>query len=217
MALVAVVSAQAPQQPRFLRPRLSTAELPPLPAPTIAGGGEVLIEAVVDRRGVVTRPQILRSTPPYTQFVLDAMARWTFEPARAVDYKGIETTVDMPVTVFAIYRPPVLLNTPTIGEPAKDLMKPSGDVALATMTMAPLYPPDARDGGVLLYEIALDDVGRVTETRNVASVGGLDSAAQSALAQFRFRPASFRARPVAATTYVIFAFRVPVGLVSSRP
>ncbi len=103
------------------------------------------------------------------------------------------------------------MNTPTIGEPAKDLMQPSGDVALATMTAAPLYPPNARDGGVLLYEIALDDAGRVTETKNIASVGGFDSAARSALAQFRFRPASYRARPVPATTYVVFGFRSPVG------
>ena len=116
----------------------------------------------------MTRPLVSRATPPYTQLVLDAIARWQFEPARDVDYKGVETTVEMPVTVIAIYRPPILLNAPTIGEPPKDLMKVSGDVAVATATVAPLYPPNARDGGVVLYEIALDEAGRVTETRGVA-------------------------------------------------
>jgi hypothetical protein len=212
LALAAFVSAQGLQKPRFVPPRIRSAELPPLPSPNIAGGGEVLIEATVDPRGAVIRPAILRATPPYTQFVLDAMARWRFDPARETDYKGLETTVAVPITVLAIYRPPVLLNTPTIGEPTKDLMKPSGDVAMATMTMAPLYPPDARDGGVALYEVTLDEAGRAIETRDVASVSGFDSAARSALAQFQFRPGSHRARAVPATTYVLFGFRPPVGL-----
>jgi hypothetical protein len=212
-ALALVVSAQGLQAPRFIPPRLKSAELPPLPAPTVAGGGEVLIEAIVDRRGAMTRPVVSRATPPYTQLVLDAISRWQFEPARDIDYKGLETTVEMPVTVIAIYRPPILLNAPSIGEPPKDLVKVSGDVAVATSTAAPLYPPNALDGGVVLYEIALDESGRVTETRDMASTGGFQSAARDALAQFRFRPGSYRARPVPATTYVIFGFRVPVGLV----
>ena len=215
LALAAVVSAQGLQKPRFVPPRLKSAELPPLPAPNVAGGGEVLIEAMVDRRGSLIRPGILRSTPPYTQFVLDSMARWQFDPARDTDYKGVETTVEMHVTVLAIYRPPVLVNAPTIGEPPKDLMKPSGDVALATSTTAPLYPPNARDGGVVLYEVTLDEAGRVTQTRDVATIGGFDSAARSALAQFQFRPGTYRARPVPTTTYVLFGFRVPVGLAPS--
>jgi hypothetical protein len=212
VALAAFVSAQGLQKPRFVPPRIKAAELPPLPAPNIAGGGEVLIEATVDRRGLVIRPAVLRATPPYTQFVLDAMARWQFEPARETDYKGLVSTVDVPITVLAIYRPPVLLNTPTIGEPTKDLMKPSIDVAMATMTVAPLYPPDARDGGVALYEVTLDEAGRAIETRDVAADSGFDGASRSALAQFQFRPGSHRARPVPATTYVLFGFRPPVGL-----
>ena len=212
LALSSAIVAQTLQAPRFVPPRIKAAELPPLPAPTIAGGGEVLIEAIVDHRGVMTRPAVLRATPPYTQFVLDAIAHWQFEPARHVDYEGVETTVEMPVTVVAIYRPPVLMNAPTIGEPPKDLMKPSADVAMATVTVPPNYPPDARDGGVVLFEIALDEGGRATDTRNVASLGGFDSPARAALAGFRFRAGSHRARPVPATTYVIFGFRTPVGL-----
>lgn len=212
LALAVAVSAQGPQAPRFVPPRLTSAELPPLPSPTVAGGGEVLIEAVIDRRGMITRPQILKATPPYTQFVLDAIARWQFEPARDVDYKGIETTVEMPVTVVAIYRPPVLMNAPTVGEPPKDLMKPSGDVAYPIATAMPNYPPLALDGGVVLFEVALNEAGAVTETRGVGSTGGFESASREALASWRFKGGLYRARPVPTKAYVLFGFRPPVGL-----
>ena len=216
MAFATGLAAQGPAGPRFTPPRLTNAELPPLPSMDVVGGGEVLIEALIDRRGQITRPAVLRTAPPFTQLVLDAIGRWQFEPARDIDFKGLETTVEMPVTIIAMYRPPILMNAPTIGEPSKDLMKPSGDVAVAVSTMSPLYPPAARDGGVVLYEITLDESGRITQARGVGSVGGFESAAREALAQFQFRPATFRARPVPTTTYVLFGFRPPIGLAPHR-
>ena len=207
------VATVAHAQPlRFTPPRLVKAELSVLPAPTIVGGGEVLIEAIVDRTGALTRPIILRGTPPYTQMVLDAVSRWQFEPARIVGPDGVEITVEMSVAIGAVYRPPILMNTPTIGEPAKDWSKPSGDVAYPISTEVPNYPPQARDGGVVLFEVALNEAGGVTETRGIASTGGFESASREALARWRFRGGSYRARPVPSTAYVLFGFRPPVGL-----
>lgn len=217
LALVAVVSAQGLQKPQFFPPRLKTAELPPLPAPTVAGGGEVVIEALVDRRGAVIRPAIVRATAPYTQFVLDVIQKWQFEPARDIDYKGVETTVDTMVTIAAIYRPPVLMNTPTIGEPPRDWTKPSGDAPFPIATMMPNYPPNAHSGGVVLYEVKLDESGRVTEARGFGSIGGFESASREALAGWRFRGGLYRARPVPSTAYVLFGFRPPVGLLPLCP
>ena len=215
LALTVVVSAQGLQRPRFIPPRLKTSELPPLPplpAPTVSGGGEVLIEALVDRRGLVLRPAIVRATPPYTQFVLDAMARWQFEPARDIDYKGLETVVDMPITVVALYRPPTLMNAPTVGEAARDWSKPSGDAPYPIATALPNYPPQALVGGVVLFEVSLNEVGAVTDARAIGSVKGFESASREALASWRFRGGLYRARPVPSTVYVLFGYRPPVGL-----
>ena len=214
LGVAAVTYAQAL---KFTPPRLLKAELSVLPAPTIAGGGEVLIEATVDRTGALTRPIILRGTPPYTQMVLDAALRWRFEPARVVGPDRVETTVEIPVAIGAVYRSPVLMNAPTIGEPPKDWSKPSGDVAYPTSMEMPNYPPQALDGGVVLLEVALNEAGGVTETRGIASTGGFESASREALARWRFRGASYRARPVPSTAYVLFGFRPPVAAGLSPP
>jgi hypothetical protein len=205
------------QPPKFTPPRLLKAELSVLPASTILGGGEVLIEATVDRTGALTRPIILRGTPPYTQMVLDAASRWRFEPARVVGADGIETTVDMPVAIGAVYRAPILMNAPTVGEPPKDWSKPSGDVAYPISIEMPNYPPQARDGGVVLLEVSLNEAGGVTETRGIASTGGFESASREALARWRFKGGSYRARPVPSTAYVLFGFRPPVGALPQPP
>jgi hypothetical protein len=208
-ALVLSVAATYAQSQKFTPPRLLKVELSTLPVDTVAGGGEVLIEATVDRSGALRQPIILRGTPPYVQMVLDAMRSWRFEPARLVAPDGVEATVDMPVAIMAVYRPPVLTNTPTIGEPAREWSRPSTDVALPLSMEMPNYPPQARDGGVVLLEVLLNEAGAVTETRGIASTGGFESASREALAKWRFKGASYRARPVPSTAYVLFGFRPP--------
>lgn len=195
---------------KFTPPRLLKAELSALPSPMVVGGGEVLIEGIVDRAGRLTRPIVLRGTPPYTQLVLDAIAMWRFEPARATGADGLEAIVEMPVAIAGVYRPPILMNAPTLGEPPKDVSKPSGDVAYPTSMQMPNYPPQARDAGVVLFEVVLNEAGGITETRGIASIGGFETASREALARWGFRGGSFRARPVPTTAYVMFGFSSPV-------
>ncbi len=194
----------------FAPPRLVRAELPPIPNPMIAGGGEVLVEVLVDIRGRATRPTVLRSTPPYTQMVLDAISRWQFQPARARDITGAESAVDAPITVSAVYRSHELYNNPTLGEPPKDFLRPSADVAYPLVFVKPGFPAQALFGSVLLYEVALDESGRIATARQVAAlVPGFEGVASEALGKMRFRAGAYRARPAPATTYVIFGFTLP--------
>src|SRR5688572_30288845 len=200
------------QSLKFTPPRLLKAELRPMPLPTAAGGGEVLIEAIVDRNGALGRPVILRGTPPYTQMVFDAMSTFRFEPARTTGPDGVEAAIDMPITIAGLFRPPVLANTPTIGESPKDWSRPSGDAAYPISMEMPNYPPQARDGGGVLLEVSLNGAGNVTDTRGVVSIGGFDSASREAITKWRFTSASYRARPVPTTAYVLFGFRSPTFL-----
>jgi hypothetical protein len=141
--------------------------------------------------------------------VIDAVSRWRFEPARIVSPEGVESTVDMPVAISGMYRPPVLSNAPTIGEAPRNWSKPSAEVAYPVSVEMPNYPPQVRDGGVVLLEVTLNEAGTITGVRDIVSSGGFESASRDALAKWRFRGASYRAKPVPSTAYVLFGFTPP--------
>ena len=153
------------------------------------------------------------ATPPYTQFVLDAIARWQFEPARDIDYKGMETTVEMPVTDLRDLPAACPDERANHRRAAERLEQVSGDAAYPTRRQCRMYPPQARDGGVVLNEITLDEGGGVTE-RAAVGIGRRvpKCVARGARAMAIPRQDRYRARPVPATAYVIFGFRAPVGL-----
>jgi TonB family protein len=182
----------------------------------VVGGGEVLIEVIVDRNGAVTRPALLRSTPPYAQMILEAIGRWRFTPARAVHPDGPEGPVDSAVLIAGVYRPPTLLNGPTLGDPPKDLAAASADIPYPVSLVAPPYPPQALGGSVVLYEVQLDETGQIKDARVIGSDPGFDGAAREALLQWKFRPSSYRGRPAPAVAYVLFGFSPPVPA-STRP
>jgi outer membrane biosynthesis protein TonB len=215
MSLLLMWASVAYAQSRaFVPPRLLTANVPLPPPPTVVGGGEVMIEVVVDRTGAVTHPVVVRSTSPYTQMVLTSVALWRFEPARATTEKGIEESVDMPVMIAAIYRPPAVYDNPVLGEPARSVRAPSGDVAYPIATAAPAFPVLAPSfnlsGSALLFEVGLSETGQITAMRAVVSDPGFESSARAALVKWRFRPASYRGRTISSTAYVLFGFRPPI-------
>ena len=208
MAMTPGLGAQRPAP--YTPPRLVTAELPQLPSPTVAGGGEVVIEATVDSNGSLSRPVLMRSTAPYSQLILDAITRWRFRPARAVGADGTEGTVEGSVVIAAIYRPPTLFNGPTIGERPTPLAAGSGNAAVPVAMVSPLHPPLAITEAVVVYEILIDEAGQIREARSITPQPGFDEAAFSALRQWKFLPASYRGRPAPTTAYAVFGFRTPV-------
>jgi TonB family protein len=209
--------AVQPQEQGYVPARLRTGRVPPVPV-TAIGGGEVLAELDVSAEGAVTRATPLRTTPPFTDFVLTAVRDWQFFPARDVAdadraRAGEPTSrVAVPSTVLvaAVFRPPSMM-TPTLGEAPNQVTNPSDAVPFPDKMMPPVYPPRALGSGVVLLEVHVGATGSVEDVGVIGSAPPFDEPAKDAVTKWHFRPAQIHGSPTRTLVYVILGFRPPVG------
>ena len=209
VACIAAVLIQ--QEPAYSPPRLLQGTPPAIPVDAV-GGGEVLVELDVSAGGAVTRARPLRATPPFTEFLLDAVRGWRFAPARAlVQARGRSSRnpVSSSVLVAAVYRAPVLVG-PTLGEAPKDVAPPSPAVPSPAMLTAPPYPPKALLSGSVLLEVRVDADGAIEHVTVLRAVPPFDDPAVSTVRDWVFRPAQRNGVRAPAVVYVVFGFRAPV-------
>jgi TonB family protein len=212
--LCAVISAQ--QEP-FAPARLESGTLPPLaPFGSVAvGGGEVFVEVSVSNSGQVTSVTPLRTTPPFTDMVIAAVRGWQFSPAENEPDRtegggpGKRQPVASRVFVAALVRPPTI-NTPTLGEPPKDVASESDETPFPLVTSVPTYPIRASQPGVVLVEVQVGLDGSVASAAAIRSAPPFDDAALAAVRQWKFRPSRVRGRSVLTRAYVMFGFPSPI-------
>jgi TonB family protein len=203
----AVISGQgaATADAMFVPARLLGGSLPLTPSPNVVGRIEETLQVTVDATGGVAQMTPLRASPLPNDLLTPAVAGWRFQPAmdqgRAVSSR---------VLVAAIFRPPQLDNSPTLGNPPVDLAAPSDEIPWPTVTQTPVYPPVATGEGVVLVEVLVGVDGRGRQPRIATGSGGFDQAALDAAARWSFRPARFNGRAVEAYAYLLFGFRRPV-------
>jgi len=212
-ACVAAVVVSA--QEGFSPARYQAGAVPDLPVRAV-GGGQVFVELMVGRDGRVTAANPLRTTPPFTTFVLDAVRGWRFRPAEedAPSTPGAagvrrRTPVATTVLVAAAYRAPAM-NVPTLGEMPKDVASGSEETPFPLTTTVPPFPPLARGSGVVLLEVNVDRGGAVEDATVIRSAPPFDEPARAAVRQWRFRPARVGGAPVSTLAYVVFGFPQPV-------
>jgi len=202
-------------QSAFTPARLRDSAVPPIPFQAV-GGGEVFLELSVDAHGVVQDVTTLRATPPFTESMTSAVRAWRFDPAveksaPQTGRRGELAKAPIASTVLAagMFRPPTL-NTPTIGEQPRRGAAASDGTPVPLTTVMPPFPPLARDSGVVLLEVRVDDQGRVAAANVVRSAPPFDQPALEAVRQWTFRRAKIRGTPVEALAYVLFGFRAPL-------
>jgi len=190
-------------QPTYLPASYRSGDLPVQP-PQVPGGGQVLLELTVGNDGKVIKGHTLRSTPPFTELLVDAVRLWKFQPA---EDRGHE--VESAVLVAGLFRPPTLMS-PAAGEPPKDVTPPSNLIPMPYTMVTPDYPPGALADGVVLVEVIVERDGTVDAARVLRSSAAFDRAATDAVLQWKFRPARRDGKPVPSFAYVVFGFRQPV-------
>jgi hypothetical protein len=92
--------------------------------PPLAGGGQVLIELDVSASGEVAKVTVLRSTPPFTDLLREAVEGWRFTAAREPRGEpGELVAVDSKVLVAGFFRPPTLYAAPAGLSRERELQK----------------------------------------------------------------------------------------------
>ena len=205
LSTVVVAAEQVSTFPR-LRDGRAPAEIP-----RAFGGGEVVLELTVDSEGGVERIDRVRATPPYLDFVVNAVASWRFTPATAlIDDQA--TTVAAPVLVAAVFRPPLVYAGPAPGPRPLVLGAVSPRVPSVEHVTLPAYPPTAVGDGVVVVEI---EMSRRAEPRNYRIVGpgsGFDDAALDAVRVWKFGPPQASDLPEPIFAYAVLGFRALLTL-----
>lgn len=214
-----VGAADDPRAPRVaVSPaKLAGGALPPIPVQAVSAG-EVVLEVSVSREGRVTAVKPLRGTPPFTDAMVAAVRGWSFTPAMDAPVAEAGVAPDpkagapmaSTVLVLGMFRPPSLFPG-TLGEPPKDVAKPSGASPSPASALAmPAYPVNALSDGVVLLEVNVGSHGGVDGIGVVRSSPAFDKAAIAAASALAFAPGRVHGRPAAARVYVVAAFRQPM-------
>src|SRR5215510_11758452 len=80
---LALLFVGAQREEAYSPARLRDGKVPSIPVNAV-GGGEVRVELDVSSEGTVTRATPLRTTPPFTDLVTNAVREWKFFSAREV-------------------------------------------------------------------------------------------------------------------------------------
>jgi TonB family protein len=217
-SLTIAVTASGAIPAGYTPPRLRGGELPATQIAAV-GGGEVLLQVELGENGSITNIVPLRVTPPFTEALIRSVRQWTFAPAiqdmqpepGEIPQTVSRNLVKSKVLVAAMFRAPVLTG-PTLGVAPSDVGSASSDVAVATSTTMPVFPPNAIIDGTVLVEVHVGRNGSVTDARVVQSTrSGFDGAALNAVNSWSFRPARVSGALTDSYAYIAFAFRAPVS------
>jgi len=222
LLLIAAAHAALTAAPAFRPARYLDGTLPALPPTTVVGGGEVLLEMDVTSAGSVRGVRTLRTTRPYTEALIAATKTWRFAPAE-VEVEPPPPpgqprlkAVDATVLMSAVFLAPALIG-PTLGDLPRDVGSESDSTPFPFATTPPLFPPRARDAGLVMIETTIDTGGQPTANKILRSSPAFDEAALAALRQWRFRPARVGGSSTPTLAYVIVGFRQPALGGSAAP
>jgi TonB family protein len=77
-------------------------------------------------------------------------------------------------------------------------------------TVEPLYPPNSRAWGTVVFEVTIGEDGSMENVKVIRSIPSLTEPAERALRKWKFRPGTLDDRPVRTKMGVAFTFGTPL-------
>jgi TonB family protein len=171
--------------------------------------GVVIVEAIVDERGVVTNPRVLKGLPMgLDRKAIEAVQAWTFKPATL---EGKPVPVYYMLTVEFKTDGPVQQGGQAPALPAEaGATKP--EKILGKRAVATEAAVKAGVWGDVIVDVEVDEKGNVVDARVVRGLPmGLDRQALDTVRTWKFKPATQDGRAVKARTNVTVTFAQPAS------
>lgn len=176
-------------------------------------GGEVLLDALVDRTGALSDVRVIQGEDPFLEKALAAVPTWMFLPARASG-QPVEKRITIAFEFPQPYIPPRSASVHNYGD-ATSVAQDDG-VSLPITTIEPQYPnTSSKPGSVILYG-SVDAEGHLGSIQVVRGAEPLNSAAIGAVRDWKFTPSKATERSADSTAVIVVTFRQPLVISRKR-
>jgi hypothetical protein len=204
LAAAGPLNSPAPQASEFSPPVPLSLVATPYP-PQALLGGEVVLDALIDRGGRFAELNVVHGAAPFLEPVLTAVHTWTFSPAQ-MDGRAVEARIGIVFQFPQSFMPKLTAREHKYDEPSEDS---PGHGVLPVTTVEPIYPPNtAVEGSVALYDV-VDSQGQVTSTRVLRDVEPLTASTIAASHQWHFVPGKQGGANTDSAIILVVTFRRP--------
>ena len=204
---------KAPNEDRSVPHLEGGAYSPPVPVslvttpypPQALFGGEVVLDALIDKDGKIAELNVVQGTAPFLESVLDAVRTWTFSPAQ-IDGHAVEERMGIVVEFPQSFLPKLTSPERKYDPPSEDSID---HAAVPISTVEPDYPLNTvAEQSVVLYNL-INQQGKVTSTEVLRDVEPLTSATLAAVQKWQFVPGKEAGAKTDSAIVVVVTFRHP--------
>ena len=200
----------APEASQFQPPEARSVTEFPIPLNDMASG-TVVLDVRISPEGEVVNVQVRRDITGETEEAVRAAKTWIFEPAK-LNGKAVKSRISIAVT-FNPAPPlaediplPPLIHQDDVARTQSAFQPP--EVTRATF---PAYPLAAFSPDTVILEANVNQVGRAVGAKTLRDAPPFTTAALSAIAGWRFLPATLNGKPIESKVILVFCFRQPVA------
>jgi len=212
-ALIAQTETLGPKPPFQSAETLAVTDIA-LPLRCVAGGGFVVLDALITETGKVQGVEVRRDVACFTVVAVQAVKNWKFSPATFVG-KAIASRMPVAVTFdpLFLYAGPVPL-PPLIPQSAAAIQAEFQPAEVTRALLPHPHPGYTFAEGAVVLEVTLSAKGEAEEIKVLRDLPPFTAGAKAVVGDWRFMPAAFNGHPV--RSKILLAFVSP-PLVTNTP